>query len=300
MNKLLALLALLFAGFAVAGNDPLTQPKQCSRCEAWNQPVTPFRVYGNTWYVGVRGMSSLLIRTSAGLVLLDADLPQSAPLIEANIRSLGLKLSEVKLILATHGHFDHVGGIAALRRDSGAQVLASPGTAAALRLGHNTPDDPQAGYTDAVFPPVAQVREVRDGEVLKVGDVAITAQFTPGHTPGATSWTWQSCEENRCLNMVYADSINAVAAPGFRFLGDQDHADLSATLRASIARVAALPCDVLVTVHPEQGGLWDRQAARERGVKPDPMIDPQGCKAYAAAADKLLDQRLAQERAEGK
>jgi metallo-beta-lactamase class B len=305
MNKPLPrwLVALLLTatGPALAAEtaDPLTRPMQCARCAAWNEPVAPFRIHGNTWYVGVRGLSSVLIRTSAGLVLLDGDLAQSAPLIEANIRALGLRLEDLRLILNSHAHFDHAGGIAALQRDSGAVVAASPSGAAALRLGHAVADDPQAGWAaEAGFPPVAKVREVADGEVLKLGEVAITAHFTPGHTPGSTTWTWQSCEAQRCLNLVYADSLNAVAAPGFRFLGDQNHPDVSRRLRASIARVAALPCDVLVTVHPEQGGLWDKLAARNQDMQPDPFVAPDACKTYAAGADQLLDERLARERAE--
>jgi metallo-beta-lactamase class B len=291
---------LLLAGLALAWQpalaaDPLTEPTRCERCAKWNEPVQPFRIYGNTFYVGVRGMSSLLVVTSGGLILLDGDLAQSAPLIEANVRTLGYKVQDIKLILSSHAHFDHVGGIAALQRDSGAMVAASPSTAEALRLGHATADDPQFGYVaeGSVFPPLqAQVRLLHDGEVLKLGETALAAHFTPGHTPGSTSWSWQSCEAGRCLNLVYADSLNAISAPGFRY-----GADRLARFRASIAAVAALPCDVLVTVHPEVGGLWDKLQSRNKGVKPDPLIEPDSCKAYAGEMGKLLDQRVAQEQA---
>jgi metallo-beta-lactamase class B len=191
-----------------------------------------------------------------------------------------------------------VGGVAALQRDSGAQVATSPSTAEALRLGHATPDDPQFGYVaeGAVFPPLkAPVRRLHDGEVLKLGETTLTAHFTPGHTPGSTSWSWQSCEGGRCLDLVYADSLNAISAPGFRY-----GAKRLARFRASIATVAALPCDILVTVHPDVSGLWDKLEARGRGVQPDPLIAPDSCKAYAADMGKLLDERVAQERAPAK
>jgi metallo-beta-lactamase class B len=299
---LLAALALGCCGLALARDaaDPLTQPVQCERCAKWNEPVTPFRVYGNTYYVGVRGMSSLLVATSGGLILLDGDLPQSAPLIEANLRALGFRVEDIRMILTSHGHFDHVGGVAALQRDSGAQVAASPSTAEALRLGHAVPDDPQAGYIDgAGFPPLkAAVRLVRDGEVLKLDDVAVTAHFTPGHTPGSTSWSWKSCEGQRCLDVVYADSLNPVAAPGFRYTGDRGHPDVTPRFRVSIDAVAALPCDIIVTVHPEVGHLWDKLEARRRGVQPDPLIAPESCRVYADAMRQLLDERIAKEKAE--
>ncbi|MDR3416784.1 MAG: subclass B3 metallo-beta-lactamase [Nevskia sp.] len=296
---LLCLCLAANAGVAAAAPDPLTQPPPvaCKLCAEWNQPAAPFRLYGNTYYVGMHGLSSVLVATSDGLVLLDGGLPQSAPLIESNIRALGFKLRDVKLILNSHTHFDHAGGIAALQRDSGAMAMASPSGAQALRQGHAVADDPQAGYTGDTFPPVPKVRTVRDGETLVLGEVSITAHFTPGHTPGSTTWTWQSCEGQRCLNMVYADSLTAVAAPGFRYLGDKDHPDVSGQFRASIDRVAALPCDVLVTVHPDVSRLWERLDAHHKGATPDPLFDAGACRRYADDARRGLEERLAQERA---
>lgn len=299
MNKTpLLALALAWPLAAAAAPDSLTQPVGCARCAGWNQAVTPFRVYGNTWYVGVRGLSSLLIVTSGGLILLDGDLPQSAPLIEASIKALGYRVSDIRLILASHGHFDHIGGIAALQRDSGAQVAASPSTAEALRLGHAVADDPQFGYVadGGSFPPLqAPVREVRDGEALKLGETVVTAHFTPGHTPGSTSWSWRSCADGSCLNLVYADSLNAISAPGFRYAAGKDHPDLVPRFRTSIDTVAALPCDILITVHPEVGHLWERLEARGKGARPDPLRAPDSCKAYAEGMRRVLDQRVAEE-----
>ncbi len=284
---------------AAATPDRLTQPLRCEQCEKWNEAVAPFRIYGNTYYVGVRGLSSVLVTSSQGLVLLDGDLPQSAPRIEANVRSLGFRVEDIRLILNSHTHFDHAGGIAALQRDSGAQVVASPRGAEALRLGHPVVDDPQAGFADIGFPALkAPVRTVHDGEVLKLGEVEITAHFTPGHTPGSTSWTWRSCEAERCLDVVYADSLNAIAAPGFRYSGDQDHPDVSQRFRASVDAFAALPCDIIITVHPGLGHLWEKLEARRKGVQPDPFIAPDACRAYADGMRTLLDERLAAERTE--
>ena len=123
-----------------------------------------------------------------------------------------------------HAHFDHAGGIAALQRASGAPVAASARGARALAAGGSAPDDPQHAFGAAAngFPPVPSVRGVADGETLRVGPLAITARLTPGHTPGGASWTWRSCEGERCLDVVYADSLTAVSADEFRFseLGD--------------------------------------------------------------------------------
>jgi len=298
-----AAVALALVQHALAANDLLTRAIQGAAAIKWNQPQEPVRIYGETYYVGVAGLSSVLIHTEKGLILLDGDLPQSVPLIEANIRKLGFRVEDVKYILNSHAHFDHAGGIAALARDSGAVVVASPRSAEGLRLGHATADDPQAGYADlaredpAIFPAVTSaIREVHDGEELRLGATRITAHFTPGHTPGATTWTWQQCVSNQCLHIVYADSLNAIAAPGFHFLADTTHADRTEDFRKSIHTVADLPCDVLISVHPDLADVPEKLASAVRGATPNPFIDPQACRKYAQDAEQLLDARISQER----
>ena len=265
--------------------------------ESWTRAQEPAHIHGDTYYVGTAGLSSVLIHTAAGSILLDATLDRNAPLIEANIRKLGFKVEDVKFILNSHAHFDHAGGIATLQRDSGAVVVASPSGAQGLRLGHAVDDDPQAGYAkDTTWPAVAQVREVHDGETLRVGDVAVTAHFTPGHTPGSTTWTWRSCENRKCLDIVYADSLNAISAPGFHFLADAKHPDLTSGVRKSIRTVAALPCDILIPVHPDLAGIDRKLQQLAANPAVNPFIDKQACRAYAQLAEKILDARIAQEK----
>ena len=196
-------------------------PHKCASCDEWNKPREPFRLFGNSHYVGTDGLSAILIAGDAGLVLLDGGLEQSAARIDASIRTLGFRTEDVKLIVNSHAHYDHAGGIAALQRASGATVAASPSGALALERGENTTDDPQFGFgkEENGFPPVTNVKVIKDGETLRVGNVAITANFTPGHTPGSTTWTWRSCEGTTCLSMVYADSLSAVSAPGLQVHG---------------------------------------------------------------------------------
>lgn len=264
----------------------------------WTRPHAPIRLYGNTFYVGTDGISALLVDTGAGLVLLDVGLPQSAPLVEANIGKLGFKLADVKYVLNSHAHSDHAGGIAALVRDSGATAVASPSGAKALRDGHVVADDPQAAEAaNATFPAAARVREIADGEALRLGDTTITAHFTPGHTPGSTTWTWKSCENGKCLDMVYSDSLSSISSDGFHFLADATHADLSASFRRSIRTVANLPCDILVSTHPDASGADERLAKLAKQREPNPMIDAQACRNFAAGYEKMLDERIAKEKA---
>lgn len=293
-------IALLGTSPAAAAADPLTQPISGKWADQWNRPQPPVKIHGDTYYVGVAGLSSVLIRSDDGLILIDDALPQSVPLIEANIRRLGFKVEDIKYILNSHAHFDHAGGIAALQRDSGATVVASASGVQGLKLGHAVPDDPQYGYVQegAKAPPVTgPTREMRDGDVLRLGGVEVTAHDTFGHTPGSTSWTWKSCEDGRCLNLVYADSLNSISAPGFHYLADATHGDLSARFRASIRKVAALPCDILITAHPDVSGLDRKLQQVQPQAGPDPFVDPQACRAYAARAETMLDARIAQEKA---
>ena len=292
MTSWLTALALLLSLFQ-ASTFKADPPHQCEDCPTWNKPRAPFRVYGNTYYVGTDGLSALLITGDAGHVLLDAGLPQSAAVIDANIRTLGFKTEDVKLILISHGHFDHAGGANALQRHTGAIVAASASTADAMRRGENTLDDPQYAFGKAFngFPAVENVKVVGDQEVLTVGKTAITVHLIPGHSPGSTAYTWQSCENGKCLNMVYADSLTSPSAPGFKYGSRLD------SFQKSIEKVAALPCDIVLSPHPQftQVDQKLKRRAEMKGSGADPFIDPGGCKAYAAGGMKLLEARRAEE-----
>jgi metallo-beta-lactamase class B len=238
----------------------------------------------------------VLIVSDAGLVLVDGALPQSVAHIDAAIRSLGFKTEDIELILNGHAHYDHAGGISALQRFTGARVATGAAAVPALTQGRYTPDDPQVGFENNGFPPVANVQGVDDGDVLQVGDVAITAHATPGHTPGGTTWSWRSCEGGRCLDVVYADSLSAVSAPGFRFTGDATHPSIVESFRRSITKVSQLPCDVMIGAHPfvsDLDGKLKRRAENPGG--PNPFIDPAACRALAAESMKALDARIAEE-----
>jgi len=293
VRLLIALLLLVVPQGPLFLADP---PHKCDSCDEWNKPREPFKIFGNTYFVGTDGLSSILIAGDNGLILLDGGLEQSAPLIDANIRKLGFRTQDVRLIVNSHGHYDHAGGIAALQRASRAGVAASPSGASALQRGENTEDDPQYGFGGDAngFPPVENVQVLRDNQVLSVGNIEITANFTPGHTPGSTAWTWKSCEGLKCLDMVYADSLTAVSAPGFKYTDSPDRVN---AFRRSISRMAELPCDIVISTHPSATNLDAkiRKRAEMKGADPDPFVD-HGCKALAATAMKGLDARIAEEK----
>jgi metallo-beta-lactamase class B len=291
----LPLAAFLLALVALASGQGNAPASSCAACPEWNRPQQPFRIYGNTYYVGPRGLSSILITSKAGHVLIDGALPESVPQIAANIRSLGFRVEDVKLIVNSHAHFDHGGGVAELQRLSGARVALSPWSVEVFTKSGVGRGDPQFG----VVTPVALIpraERLRDGQTLRVGDVRLTAHFTPGHTPGGTSWTWRSCEGGRCLNLVYSDSMTAVSADGFRYSDGREYPTAVRDFEKSFAFLRSTPCDILLTSHPDASGLWQRLEGRGRGVRPDPLISPNACKDLAGRAAEQLRRRLEAEK----
>lgn len=261
----------------------------CVNDPSWIAPQKPFRVYGNTWHVGPRGLGVFLITAPTGHVLIDAGVPGTAALIETNIRSLGFQLRDIKWILNSHAHCDHAGGIAQLARASKAQVIA--GAADRDLLARGGRDDPQYGDRFP-FPPVRVTRTVSDGESLRLGGLTITAHLTPGHTKGNTTWTWKSCEDTRCLDMVFVGSLSA---PGYKLIANPKHPDIARDYEHSFAAVEALPCDIALAPHPGMVDFWERVGQREQGDA-NALIDRALCSAYAKDAREGFAEELTRQR----
>lgn len=263
--------------WAQPADDPLTRPIAPEYAQRWLTPQAPARIFGNTYSVGFGGLSVVLIDTGAGLILVDGAVPQSVADVERNIRQLGFRVEDIAYILSTEPHYDHGGGIAALARDSGAQVVAGPAAARALRAGRIPPEDPQFGQVPPM-PAIADIQELSDGQTLRLGNTTITARATPGHTAGSTSWTWPSCAEGTCRDIVFASSINPVSRDGYRF-SDPANSAIVAQFRRSFEVFRAIDCDILITAHPDMSGS-----------------EPDICRNYAAHYESVLNRRLAEGR----
>jgi metallo-beta-lactamase class B len=289
----LYLCAIVLAVLGAAGplRTAAALAQACKADAGWNDPGPPQRVFGNTYYVGTCGISALLVTSDRGHILIDGATTPAAPMIEANIRALGFKITDVKYILATHAHLDHAGGFARLQHDSKAVMIARGADAAAIERGRGDRSDPQFLSIEG-FPAVKPVRRVADGEAVTVGPLAITAHATPGHTPGSTSWTWDSCEGARCLHLAYVDSVSAISDDVFRYT-DERYPEVVPAFRRSLAAIAALPCDVLLTPHPSVSNMFARMGPQATV----PLSDPNACRALAMQAGETLDKRLATERA---
>jgi metallo-beta-lactamase class B len=261
----------------------------------WYAPQEPFQLYGDTYYVGTHGISAVLITSSAGHILVDVGGPAAADQVAAHIRQLGFKLEDIRYILNSHAHQDHAGAIAALQQLSGATVLAGAQGVPVLASGQPDPSDPQyPGLTPIA--PVAKVRAVRDGETVHLGPLAVTAHATPGHTKGGMSWSWQATENGRTVNVLFADSLFAMAADGRRFSGNPQYPQARDDIERSMATIGELPCDVLIAAHPEFSGLWERKA-RQAALGDAAFIDTSACGAYVAKARDVLAETLADEAA---
>lgn len=259
----------------------------CEDFDDWDKPTPPFHIHGDTWYVGTCGITALLIRGPDGDVLIDTGTAKGSDAIAANIKSLGIKLSDVKAILGSHEHFDHAGGFARMQGLTGAPVLVGAGAVDVIRSGKVDPRDPQAGQLDAMAPVTGTIRAVADGEVVRVGGREITGIATPGHTIGAMSWQWESCDVSGCVMIVYADSLSPVSTDAYRFT---DKPDYVAMFRKGIARLRPLECGILLTPHPSASDMIARAST---GTMEGGMT----CAQYADAKTKALDERLAKEAA---
>lgn len=240
--KRLILAAIAIAAPAAAQLDP----------PEWTRPIPPVPLIGPIDYVGTEGLAAYLIRTRDGAILIDATMAENVFAIERNIQAMGVKLRDVKLILVSHAHFDHAAGLAAMRRDTGAQVVAGAGDAEALETG--TPPG-ETNYGVIRFPAVPVARRVRDGERVTLGGTTLRAVATPGHTPGCTTWTMRIVQGRRPLDVVFPCSVTVA---GNKLFGNTRYPGIVQDYRASIARLAALPADVVLPAHPEMADVLER------------------------------------------
>jgi metallo-beta-lactamase class B len=262
-------------------------PDDATVMEGWDDRAPPRRIHGNTWYVGTCGLTSLLIVSDQGHVLIDGATEPAGPHIEANIRALGFDPKDVKYLLNSHEHYDHAAGLAHLQKVSGAPVLAREPAVVALRSGRSDRGDPQQ-LIALPFPAVARVEAIADGDTVRVGTLVLTAHATPGHTPGGTTWTWRSCEDGQCLDIAYTDSVGAMSDKAYRYL---EHPDMVAAFRRGLDVLTGLPCDVQIAPHPRVVDLF----ARLDGKDGKQLVDPLACRRYAEAGRANLEKRLQDE-----
>ena len=266
----------------------------CAERDGWSDPAPPARIFGNSYYVGTCGISVVLVTSPAGHVLIDGATDEAVPAILANIRALGFDPRDVRTIVGTHEHMDHMGGFAGLKAATGAQIIVSAEARTVLESGCNHPDDPQIGELPDLRPvAVDGVLTFEPQPVpISVGTgpdaLVLTPHRSHGHTSGGTSWTWRSCQGSNCANIAVVDSLSAISNDHYRFT---DHPERVAPYRATFSRVRRMPCDILITPHPGVASVFERLAGTE------PLIDPNACRRLALNSARRLDERLEREHA---
>jgi metallo-beta-lactamase class B len=248
----------------------------------WTLPFAPFHLIGNIQYVGAAGVSAFLIVTPEGSILLDGGLPETAPQIAANITTLGFRLRDVKFLLNSHAHFDHAGGLAELKRMTGASLIVSSGDAPALKAGGG-PD----------MPPLVVDRIVNDGETVRLGDATLTAHVTPGHTKGCTTWTMTTTDAGRAYRVVFYCSTSVVD----RLVGNAGYPQIVSDYERTFAALRKLPADVFLGPHPDFFGMAEKRKRMAPGG-PNPFVDPAEMAKYVDSSERQFRAALAKEQSQ--
>lgn len=248
-------------------------------------PHAPYRVAGNVDHVGTKGIGVYLIATPKGHILLDGSTVAGAAVVEANIKALGFRLKDVKYIVETHAHWDHVGGLAKLKADTGAQLIASAGDRYGLEHGVHVGDNSSGPGS---FPAVKVDRVIGGGGTVSVGGVSMVAHMTPGHTRGCTTWTLDIKDHGIARRVLFFGSTTTA---GNVLVGNKTYPNIVADYRLSFRRLHGLRADILLTNHPEMADMESKYQAQTAG-KADAFVDANALPALVAATEADFNAEL--------
>ncbi len=267
-------------GLGIAASSSADDPPD------WSTPVKPFRIAGNVYYVGTKGLAAYLIVSNQGAILLDGTTAENVPLIERNIEAVGVPLHAVKRLVSDHAHQDHVGALAQIKQDTGAEFLASAGDTWALEHGRVRGD---TNYKPKGFAPIKVDRVVGDGETIRLGEVTLTAHLTPGHTPGCTSWSTTVQDQGRQLNVLFLCSITVA---GNILVGNHAYPEIASDYRATFRKLETMKADIVLPSHPDIADVIERGARREAGAT-DAFVDPQALPSLVADYSAAFETAMA-------
>lgn len=281
-------LAAVLSALLAACASPVTAPPSpwAASNPDWVEPIAPFRIAGEVYYVGTRGLASYLIATEEGHFLIDGGLPENASLIAGNIRSLGYDVRDVRYLLNSHAHFDHSGGLAALKKATGAMMIASEGDRWALENGltPGSETDP-----DFAAPPVKVDRTIGDGESLTLGGVTLTAHLTPGHTKGCTSWTMNAGGKEILFFCSATVAANRLAGP-------PQYDGIVEDYRLTFAKTKDWRPDIFLANHPFFFSMEEKRARQIAGDA-EAFVDREGFPAMMTTLEAAFEKALAEQTA---
>ena len=280
-GHLLPLFVVALCAAVIAAQDPF-EPD-------WNKPAPPHRIIGNIYYVGTSELAVFVVATPRGHILLDAAFDQSVPMIEAGMKTLGLRYQDIKLLLSSQAHYDHVAGLSRVKRETGARLEVMAEDAPLLETGGR--GDFRFG-DELTFPAVKVDRLLKDGDRVEVGGVTLTAHHTPGHTKGATTFTTTVDEAGKKYDVVFAASLSV--NPGTKLLNNPKYPGIVSDWEKTYRFMKSLQPDVWVTGH---AGVFDMAGKAARaGQQPNPYIDPAGYRRYVETAERRFRTLLSDEK----
>lgn len=258
----------------------------------WTTTLAPFHIIGNIYYVGSQDLAAYLITTPDGDILINGNLPSSPAQIQASIEKLGFKMSDVKILLISHGHFDHAGGTAALKKLTGAKLAVMDSDVSVMKSG-GADDFNYAHDPSFHFPPAKVDRILHDGDTVSLGGTVLTAHETAGHTKGCTTWTLVATENGKPYNVVIVGGTHV--NPGYKLVGNKQYPQIANDYAKTFITLNALPCDIFLGAH---GSYYDLSAKfpKLQPGQPNPFIDPTGYKQYLADAKADFESELAKQR----
>ena len=284
MNALLGTLltVIAYAGNVAAQNDP-----------SWTEPFPPFRIAGNLYYVGSKGLANYLITTPQGHILINSDLEANVPLLRASVEKLGFKFGDIKILLISHAHWDHDAGSAMIKRITGASYMVMDGDVPVVESGGKS-DFQYGSSPTALYQPAKVDRVLHDGDEVRLGDAVLVAHLTPGHTKGCTTWTMKVREGGKTYNVVIVGSPNV--NPGYKLVANTVYPQIAEDYERTFRVLKSLPCDYFLGAHGSYFDMETKYAQLKKGV-PRAFIDPDGYKAYVAEREHAFRAELARQRA---
>ena len=280
---ILATVASVFVANCAAAQTPAS----------WTDPFPPFRIAGNLYYVGSKGLASYLITTPQGHVLINSDLEANVPLIQASIAQLGFKFSDVKILLISHAHWDHNAGSAKVKELTGARYMVMEGDADVVETGGKS--DFQYGRDPGMlYPPTGVDRVLRHGDEVRLGDVVLVAHHTPGHTKGCTTWTLTVRDGGAVYHAVIIGSPNV--NPGYKLVDNTKYPTIAEDYERTFRVLKSLRCDVFLGAHGSYFGL-DEKYARMRAGTANAFVDNRGCAAFIEEKEQQFRSELARQKA---
>jgi metallo-beta-lactamase class B len=269
-----------------------TQQQALSQARDWLEPFPPFRIAGNLYYVGSRGLASYLVTTSEGHILINSNLEERVPMLRASIEKLGFKYNDLKILLISHAHWDHNAGSALIRKQTGAKYMVMAEDVSAVQSGGKT--DFQYGHDKSThYPPTKVDGTLRDNDEVTLGDAVLVAHLTPGHTKGCTTWTMKVKDGGKTYDAVIVCSPNV--NPGYKLVNNAAYPGIADDYARMFRTLTSLPCDLFLGAHGSYYGLEAKYGRMQKG-EATPFVDPAGYKKFIAAKTAEFQAELMKQR----